>query len=272
MPGPALFPPRRGRSARRRAPDPARGCRGRCPRPRSPGGRRSARARPRFASRAASSGSRSRAGCRGCGPRRPGRPRSGPRGSATASSCPASAAGGAQRRPAARTASTSSTLSPGVWSAAARASQQVVDERAEPVELRLGLGRLLGGSPALGPDRLQAELDPGQRRAQLVRGVGDEVPLRGQVRQSSPAMRLNDRPSSSISWGPSGSTRASRSPRPRRPARRAASPPAGDRAGEDPGEDEPGSDDRQPDQPSASQLERTLSSTSPIGAETRRRR
>ena len=170
--------------------------------------------------------------------------------SATASSCPASAAGSAQRRPAARTASPRSTLSPGrLVGGGAREREQVVDQRAQPVELGLGLRRLLGRGPALGPDRLQPELDPGQRRAELVRGVGDEVALRGEVGRELAghaveraaelvdllrALRLDARVEVAAPEPAGGRAQLLHRP--------------GDRAGQDPGEDEPGGDDREADQ------------------------
>ena len=57
--------------------------------------------------------------------------------------------------------------------------QQVLDQRGHPARLLLDLGqRGVGGGPVVGPaaGQLGVASDRGERRAQLVGGVGDELP------------------------------------------------------------------------------------------------
>ena len=128
-------------------------------------------------------------------------------------------------------------------------------------------GRLLGCGTALGPDRLEAQLDPRERRPQLMGGVGDEVALGGEVRRQL-AGHAVERPPELVDL--LRALRARRARRGRRGRdvrpRRGASPPGArsTRPGSTRGRGRPPTTAR-PISASASQLERTLDSTSPIG-------
>ena len=64
----------------------------------------------------------------------------------------------------------------------ARKCEEVVHERLEAVELLLGFAAFSPAGPAFGSDRLQPQLDPGQRRPELMRRVRDEVALGAHAR------------------------------------------------------------------------------------------
>ena len=244
---------------------------GPCRRQRNRACRRPGRARRRSVPGGASTGSRSRSGCRGRGRRRRGRPRCPPAPSLHRQSSGPPPRRASAQRSAARPPLTEIDAPAGRSDGrGARQPEQVVDERFQPVELASAFAACSAAVAAFGPDGLQPELDPRQRRAQLMGGVGDEVALGGEVGRQLVGHAVERR------------ARARRSPAapsvdPRveiaapEPARRGASVSTGRASvpARIQASTRPAAMTARPISASASQLERTLASTAAVGAETR---
>ena len=135
--------------------------------------------------RAASSSARSRRARRRSGRRRPARSRRALRRRASATAVtrwPRSVAAARQRAAARAATSASESRSPAASRSPARLSSSssvtICASRSSSSSAACDVAVRLGVAAALPCDRLQPQPQPGQRRAQLVRRVGDELPLR----------------------------------------------------------------------------------------------